>query len=354
MTQTKKPAALRKDAHIDLALTPETASAVDNSLDRLNFTHCALPEIDLDDIDCSTHFLDHHLSAPILIGAMTGGTPRAEAINAALARAAQDHKIGLAVGSQRAALELGQTARNLRDAAPDIPIIGNLGGVQLAQPGGLDLARAAVDDLQANAIAIHLNPLQEVMQPEGDRDWRGVTASIEALVKTEICPVIVKEVGAGISAKVAATLFDIGVAAVDVAGLGGTNWARIEARRRADDGDALAPFFDWGVPTLDCLTETCNACPGHTVIASGGVRHGLDAMRAYWLGADMVSVAGPVLKHLLADDKQPDDAALYGFIAHIKQQIAVTLFLTGARNLKDLRHKEARLDGAIIDRCLAR
>lgn len=352
MTQTGKPAALRKDAHIDLALSPDTVSAVDNGFDRLTFSHCALPEMDLDAVDSSTQFLGRRLSAPILIGAMTGGTTRAEAINAELAAMAQQHKIGFAVGSQRAGLELGHSARNLRDIAPDIPIIGNLGGVQLAQPGGLDLAKEAIEDLHADAIAIHLNPLQEVLQPEGERNWHGVTAAIKALVKTELCPVIVKEVGAGISADVAATLFDIGVAAVDVAGLGGTNWARIEARRREDKGASLGPFFDWGVPTLDCLIEVCGAHPDQLVIASGGVRHGLDAMRAYWLGADMVSLAGPVLKHLLAGDKQPDALALFDFIAQIKKQIEVTLFLTGAADLTTLRTKQARLDGRVLDRRL--
>ena len=348
MTQNGPPAASRKDAHIDLSIDPQTRSAVDNSMDRLSFTHCALPEIDLAEIDLTTSFLGKDLEAPILIGAMTGGTPRAEEINAALATTAQEYKIGLAVGSQRAALELGQSARNLRILAPDVPIIGNLGAVQLAMPGGVDLAKTAIDDLEADAIAIHLNPLQEAVQPEGEQDWRGVKASIAALVKANFCPVIVKEVGTGITASVAEELYNVGVAAVDVAGLGGTNWARIEAKRRVDDAEIFAPFFDWGVPTMDCLIEVCGAFPKRQIIASGGIRHGLDAMRAYWLGANMVSLAGPMLKHLLLEDASPNQNQLADFVAQTKQQMALTLFLTGAANLNAFRLKQARLDGKIL------
>ena len=344
----KIPAASRKDAHLDLALDPLTNSGSVNSFDRLNFDHCALPEMAFSAIDLGTDFLGKRLAAPIMIGAMTGGTPRAEAINRALATVAQDQKIAFAVGSQRAALELGQSAAYLRRIAPDIPIIGNLGGIQLAQSGGLDLAKAAIDDLQADAIAIHLNPLQEAVQPEGEHDWRGVRDAIAALVDTNMAPVIVKEVGAGISASLAADLFACGVTAVDVAGFGGTNWARIEAARRDDDITPFMPFLNWGMPTVDCLIAVTKACPDQLVIASGGLRHGLDAMRAYWLGAAMMSLAGPMLKQLLDDEKTPSPDALGQFIDQIKRQMALTLFLTGAPDLPSFRTKPARLDGMFV------
>jgi len=353
LTGQKTAAASRKDAHIDLALDPATKSASDNGFDRLRFDHCALPEITLSAIDLSVEFLSKPLAAPMMIGAMTGGTIRAEAINRALAAVAQDHKIAFAVGSQRAALELGKTASDLRIIAPDIPIIGNLGGIQLAQSGGVDLAKAAIDDLQADAIAIHLNPLQEAVQPEGEHDWRGVRDAIAALVKANMAPVIVKEVGAGISASLTSELFACGVAAVDIAGFGGTNWARIEAARRDDDITPFAPFLDWGIPTLDCLMAVTKSRPKilpheQLIIASGGLRHGLDAMRAYWLGADMTSLAGPMLKRLLDDDKTPSPNQLGQFAAQLKQQMALTLFLTGAANLAEFRRKPAFLDGQAL------
>jgi isopentenyl-diphosphate delta-isomerase len=333
LTDQKIAAASRKDAHIDLALDPATKSSGNNGFDRLRFDHCALPEIALSAIDLSVEFLGKPLAAPMMIGAMTGGTMRAEAINRALAAVAQDHKIAFAVGSQRAALELGKTASDLRAIAPDIPIIGNLGGIQLARSGGIDLAKAAIDDLRADAIAIHLNPLQEAVQPEGEHDWRGVRDAI--------------------SASIASDLFALGVAAVDVAGFGGTNWTRIEAARRDDDITPFAPFLDWGIPTLDCLmavtklrTETLRH--EQLIIASGGLRHGLDAMRAYWLGADMTSLAGPMLKRLLDDDKTPSPDQLGQFAAQLKQQMALTLFLTGAANLAAFRRKPAWLDGQAL------
>ena len=348
MTANAIKASSRKDAHIDLALDPETNSEGTNSFDRMRFTHCALPELNIAAIDLTTSFCGRRLSAPMMIGAMTGGTERAENINRALATVAQEQKIAFAVGSQRAALESGQTAAYLRDLAPDIPIIGNLGGIQLARPSGLDLAKAAIDDLQADAIAIHLNPLQEAVQPEGENDWRGVRDAIARLVRTDKVRVIVKEVGAGISVQVAKELFDCGVMAVDVAGFGGTNWARIEAARRDYDTSLFVPFLDWGIPTLECLLAMRESFPDQHIIASGGVRHGLDAMRAFWLGADMISLAGPLLAQLLKHDKTPSPDSLSNLVSQLQRQMALTLFLTGAPDLAAFRSKEALIDNKLI------
>ncbi|MGB1357494.1 MAG: alpha-hydroxy-acid oxidizing protein, partial [Candidatus Puniceispirillaceae bacterium] len=208
---------------------------------------------------------------------------------------------------------------------------------------GLDLARRAVDDLQADAIAIHLNPLQEVVQPEGERDWRHVLAAIEQAVVALPCRVIVKEVGAGIGVAVARRLFDVGVWAVDVAGLGGTNWTRIEAARR-EDPDLFAPFLDWGTPTVTCLHEISIAMPEKTLLASGGVRHGLDAAKAIWLGATAVSLAGPVLKALVGPENGPPDrVAASRTLADIKAQMALALFLTGAPDIPQFRGVGGRI-----------
>ena len=327
----------RKDAHIALALDPLAMAAIDAGFDNVHLDHCAIPECSLEDIDLGIEFLDRHLSAPLFIGAMTGGTARATSINRALAEVAETAGIGLAVGSQRASLEAGTSQADLRALAPSIPLIGNLGGIQLAQADGLDLARRAVDDLQADAIAIHLNPLQEAVQPEGERDWRHVLAAIEQAVVALPCRVIVKEVGAGIGVAVARRLFDVGVWAVDVAGLGGTNWTRIEAARREDSG-LFAPFLDWGTPTVTCLQEISTAMPEKTLLASGGVRHGLDAAKAIWLGATAVSLAGPVLKALVGPENgPPDPIAASQAIVDLRAQMALTLFLTGSKNLNDFR-----------------
>ena len=349
-TSSKPKTSDRKDAHLDLAMSSLAQAGVTNSMDRLRLTHCAMPECDLDAIDTSTQFLGYDLSSPLFIGAMTGGTKRADRINATLAETAQSCSVALAVGSQRAGLENGLSLGHLRKLAPDIPIIGNLGATQLAGDGGLDLAKAAIDDLQADALAIHLNPLQEAVQPEGDRDWHGVSLAIEQAVKDLSVPIIIKEVGAGINASLATRLFDMGVMAVDVAGLGGTNWARIEAARIADDEATLfAPFLDWGLPTLECLIDVCNHCPNHQVIASGGIRHGLDVAKALWVGASMVSMAGPMLKMLI--DMTSDETVtetlspetLSKALTGWQKQLALALFLTGSVDIASLRQADAEL-----------
>jgi len=333
----------RKDTHLDLARKPQSQSGVSHDLDRVRPEHNAMPECHLDEIDLGTRFLGHTLSMPLMIGAMTGGTDRADAINLVLAEAASDAGIALAVGSQRASLETGRDQAKLRKRAVNIPVIGNLGGVQLARPGGIDLARRAVDALEADAMAIHLNPLQEITQPEGDLDWRGVEEAIARLCQILPCPVFVKEVGAGLSASVAARLMAAGVRYVDVAGLGGTNWTRIEAQRRKGDKDIFAPFLDWGIPTLEALLDIRTSLPDMGLIASGGIRHGLDAARAIWLGADMVAAAGHFLT-LAEDDKAKlTPAKLHQGLADWRQQMRMALFLTGSVNIAAFRRAKGQI-----------
>ena len=250
----------RKDAHLVLAAAPLARSGRSAGFDRVQLDHCALPENDLASVNITKDWLGKAVSAPLFIGSMTGGTDHADAINAALAAVAERCGVGLALGSQRAALERGRGGAHLRSLAPSVPLVGNLGGVQLAADGGIDLAHRAVDDIEADALFIHLNPLQEAVQPEGETDWRGVLAAIETLVPRIGCPVIAKEVGAGISAAAARRLYDAGIHSVDVAGLGGTNWTRIEAARR-EDAALFEPFLDWGVPTVDALLSVRATCP---------------------------------------------------------------------------------------------
>ena len=342
-------AADRKNAHLDLARGLDAQSAHGNGFDRVVLNHNALPECDLDAIDLSCHFLGHRLTMPLMIGAMTGGTDRADAINLALATAAQKAGIALAVGSQRASIENQRDQHQLRKIAPDIPIIANLGGVQLARPDGLKMAQDAVDMLEADAIAIHLNPLQEAAQPEGDRNWR-VEDVIVKLVQSQTCPVIIKEVGAGITKDVAMRLDALGVRYIDVAGLGGTNWTRIETLRHQNgDNPLMTPFLDWGISTFDALIDLQFGLPesrlNTRLIASGGIRHGLDAAKGIWLGADMIAAAGHFLRAVEDDDGQISPDQIDQSIELWRQQMQLTLFLTGSENIQSFRS----VDGHILD-----
>lgn len=330
---------IRKDEHLDLVLAQAEArrSRGGAGFDRIALEHCALPEIDVDEVDLSCEFLGRRLAAPLLISAMTGGPARAEAINRHLAEAAEALRIAFAVGSQRVAIEGGGNGgieRQLRALAPSVPLLANLGGAQLAAGWGVDEARRALDMIEADALVIHLNPLQEALQPEGDRRWRGVLAGIEALAKGLPVPVVVKEVGAGISARVARRLVNAGVSVIDVAGYGGTNWAAVEAARSSDPvaRQVAEGFANWGLPTTVALEAVRKACPDATVVASGGIRDGIDVAKAIRLGADMVGQAGPNLVAAL----QSTDAVVET-IGGVIGQLRIACFCTGSADLAALR-----------------
>lgn len=336
--QTASALRSRKDDHLDLVLAGAgVTQGVRTGLDAVRFAHCALPELDFAAIDLGAFFLGKRLAAPFLISSMTGGPERAEAINRHLAEAAQELGIAFCVGSQRVALE-GAGDRGLgaalREAAPSAAILSNLGAAQIVGPTGEALARRAVEALEADALIVHLNPLQEALQPEGDTDWRGVLDAIGRLAAVLPVPVVVKEVGAGLSAAVAQRLWDAGVRHLDVAGVGGTSWAAIEAGRAQNAWQAAiaAPFRDWGVPTAQAIREVRAALPDAVLIGSGGIRDGLDAARAIRLGADIVGQAAGVL-----------DAALQGteeVVALFRVRVAqlrTACFVTGSADLAALR-----------------
>ncbi len=327
----------RKQDHIDIVLsTAPVISKVDAGFGRVRFAHCALPDLDLDAVDLSTRFLGHALRAPLLISSMTGGPRLAQAINAHLAEAAGHLGIALAVGSQRVALEQGGAYgidRTLRARAPHVPLFANLGGAQLVAAGGLEAARRAVEMIGADGLIIHLNPLQEAIQPGGDRDWRGVRAAIATLARDGGMPVLVKEVGFGIAPDLARALFDAGVAAVDVAGAGGTNWALVEGARAPGATAAVAAAFaDWGIPTADALVAARAACPQGVLIASGGIRDGVDAAKALRLGADLVGQAAGVLAAAV-----DSTAAVVAHFEVLLAQLRLACFCTGSRDLAALR-----------------
>ena len=327
----------RKDQHLDVILSGKARHGRDTGLDAVRFVHEALPDLDYGKIDLGTDFLGRRLKAPLLISAMTGGPSRAEAINARLAEAAQSLGIALAVGSQRAALAAdGPTPgldMSLRLKAPDTPILANIGAAQLTRGVGAEEARLLVDMVAADALVVHLNPLQEACQPEGDRDWWGVGAALEALVRAANFPVVVKETGAGISAATARRLAAMGVAALDVSGAGGSNWALVEGERAASDADKAhaAAFADWGIPTARAIAEARAACPRTLIIGSGGIRDGVDAARAIRLGADMVGQAAGVLQAATVSTE-----AVVEHFRTVIRQMRTVCFCTGSPNLTAL------------------
>ncbi|HVS12612.1 MAG TPA: type 2 isopentenyl-diphosphate Delta-isomerase [Thermoanaerobaculia bacterium] len=321
----------RKAEHIELALD-RRMQAPRPELDRLRFGHCALPEIDLDDVDLGCEFLGRRLAAPLLISCMTGGTGVAETINRRLAEAAERCGIALGVGSQRKALEDPETAKSfeVRRFAPSVPVVGNLGAVQLNYGYGLAECRRAVEMVDADALALHLNPLQEAIQPEGQTRFAGLLPKIGEVVAGLGAPVIVKEIGNGLSLEVGRRLRAVGVEIVDTAGSGGTSWARIEASR-ADDLELGELFADWGVPTATSIRELA-AIAGLTVIGSGGLRTGLDAAKAIALGAHLAGMAYPFLQ--AATDSTD---AVVARVERIVQELRIAMFCVGARTLDGLR-----------------
>ena len=332
------PIAARKDAHLAIGLCPELASSdATTGFEALRFEHCALPEIDMDEIDLGTGFLGRRLKAPFMISSITGGTDKAADVNTNLAIAAQQLGIAFAVGSQRIALEgqgTGGLDLSLREFAPDVPILANIGGAQLAAGYGLTEAWRAVEMIDADALIVHLNPLQEAVQPEGDRIWRGVLDGIAMLAKKLPCPVVVKEVGAGICGSVARKLVGVGVQLIDVAGAGGTSWAAAEAGRLEDPSlrETALLFADWGVPTARAILDVRLNCPAVQLIGSGGIRSGIDAGMAIRLGADIVGQAAA--PGLCATDSSE---AVIAHFEKLIRELRLTCFLTGSKNLAELR-----------------
>ncbi|HEV7415273.1 MAG TPA: type 2 isopentenyl-diphosphate Delta-isomerase [Tianweitania sediminis] len=327
----------RKDSHLDLVLAGAGVVSARTGFDDIRFVHCALPEIALADIDLSTRWLGYDLSAPLMISSMTGGAVRAEQINHNLAVAAQALGIPFAVGSQRVALEGGSNSglsQRLRDFLPSVPLLSNIGAAQLLGPQGFDQARRVVEAIGADALIVHLNPLQEALQPGGDTNWRGVLDAISRLSAGLQVPVVAKEVGAGLSPQVVRRLVEAGVQAVDVAGAGGTSWAAIEGHRGQTDRHrrVAQPFADWGIPTAEAVAQARAAAPHIFLIGSGGIRTGLDAAKAIRLGADLIGQAAYVLETALISP----EAVIEAFEITV-EQLRVACFCTGSQDLASLR-----------------
>ena len=331
------PTQARKADHLRICLEEEVQSPqVTTGLEHYRFSHCCLPELDWGDIDLRTRFLGHELGAPLLISSMTGGTEVAHRINQRLATVAQHYGFAMGVGSQRVGLENPDLMATfqVRSQAPDILLLANLGAVQLNYSYGLDHYRRAVDRLQANALILHLNPLQEAVQTKGDTNFAGLLGKIEQLCSALAIPVVVKEVGNGIAAPLVQRLMDGGVAAVDIAGAGGTSWARVESQRATDPIQRRLgqTFADWGIPTAEAVVAARQVAPTLPLIASGGLRNGLEAAKVIALGADLVGLALPFLQ--AASDSE---AALSLLADSLVAEIRTVLFCTGQAHLKGLR-----------------
>lgn len=333
MTETQD----RKADHLRICLDENVQfNQTTNGLENYRFDHSCLPELNRDEIDISTNFLGKNLGAPLLISSMTGGTELAGKINFQLAEIAQKYRIAMGVGSQRVAVENPEVAETfaVRSIAPDILLFANLGAVQLNYEYGLEQCLRVIDLLEADALILHLNPLQECVQTKGDINFRGLLAKIATLCEKLPVPVIAKEVGNGITAPMAQKLIDVGITAIDVAGAGGTSWAKVESERAQDAMQRRlgATFADWGIPTAECITSIRAIAPNVPLIASGGLRNGLEVAKAIALGADIAGLAWPFLQAAATSED-----ALHALTKALIAEITTVLFCTGNANLSDLK-----------------
>ena len=326
----------RKADHIKINLEQDVRSGLTTGLENYHFNHEALPELDLNRIDTSLSLFGRELNAPILISSMTGGTTEAEAINLRLAETAYVMRVAMGVGSQRAAIENSEQAKTfqVRRVAPDILLFANLGAVQLNYGYSNDHCRRAVDMIQADALILHLNPLQEAVQDAGDTNFAGLAKKIEKVCRKIEVPVIAKEVGWGISEKTAKLLADCGVSAIDVAGAGGTSWSQVEMHRAPDEftRQLAATFVGWGIPTADSILNVKKAVPDITIFASGGLKDGLDIAKCIALGATLGGMAGQFLKAAAVSTEKAVE-----MIKLTKRQIEVTMFAAGVGTLDGLK-----------------
>ncbi len=332
----------RKADHIRINVTEDVQFPnLTTGLERYRFVHQALPEIDLGEVSTAVTVFGRRLNSPLLVSSMTGGTEQAGFINRNLAEAAQAQRIAMGVGSQRAGIEhdeVRQTFR-VRDVAPNVLLFANLGAVQFNYGYTVDQCRRAVEMIDADALILHLNPLQEAVQPEGDGNWRGLLGKIADVCARLEKPVIVKEVGWGISAQTARRLIEAGVSAIDVAGAGGTSWSQVEMHRAPTERlrRLAGAFADWGIPTAESLVAAGRVRaelgrPEVHLFASGGIRSGQDVAKCAALGADLVGLAAPFLKAAMESAE-----AVVEEMELLTDEARIAMFCSGAENIEALR-----------------
>lgn len=327
----------RKADHIRINLEEDVSfNRLTTGLEKYFFMHQALPELDLDQIDTRTMIFGRQLTTPLLISSMTGGTERANMINRTLAQAAQEVGMAIGLGSQRAAIEDDELAQSyrIRKYAPDIPVFANVGAAQLNQNYGAEKLQIAIDMCEADAIYLHLNPLQEAVQPEGDRDWSSLLSKIEHLCNVLPVPVMAKEVGSGISKEMAQKLINAGISAIDVAGAGGTSWSQVEMYRAQNwrDRRIASTFRNWGIPTANSIQYCRQASADLPVFASGGIKNGIEIAKCIALGANLAGLAGEFLKAAVEGGVD----ATVELADTITEELKIAMFCAGAGDLDAL------------------
>jgi isopentenyl-diphosphate delta-isomerase len=342
--QTRK----RKANHIRISLSHNVqARKARTGFEDVHLVHRALPETDRQKIKLSTTVFGHRFSAPLIVGAMTGGTPEATKINATIAEAVEELGLGMGVGSQRAAIEdrrFEKTFNIARKRAPTAFLIANIGGVQLVHGYGLAEAKKAIEMIEADALAIHLNPLQEAVQPEGQTNFKGMLEKIGEIAKELEKPVIAKETGAGITTEEAKKLETVGVKGIDVSGAGGTSFAAVEHYRVKGRGNSFQrrlgdAFWDWGIPTAISIVEVSQTVT-IPVIASGGIRDGVSVAKALALGASLASLSQPALQVAVRGAKETRDA-----LSLLIDELRNTMFLVGADSVRSLQETPIVITG---------
>ncbi len=337
----------RKTDHLELAAKGDVGFRQKTTLfECVQLVHDALPELAMDQLDLTSCVFGKRLSAPLLIAGMTGGTERAGVINRALAKIAQDCGYAFGLGSQRPILRDPATAASyrVRDVAPDVLLLGNIGAVQASDLGTSGVA-SLVDVVAADALCVHLNPAMEVVQPEGDRSFVGCETTLERLAQSLSVPVIAKETGCGISARVARRLRARGIGHVDVSGAGGTSWVAVETQRSAEGDRGLGElFWDWGIPTAASVLAVA-ASSFETVFATGGMKNGLEAAKAIALGASVVGIARPVLQAYEAGGEEGARRYLHA----VELELKTAMLLVGAKNLKQLRQAPRIISGGLAE-----
>jgi isopentenyl-diphosphate Delta-isomerase len=336
----------RKQQHINVALTKDVSFRTKTAgFENWDFVHNALPEINYAEVDTSANFLGKKISVPFIISSMTGGYDEAEKINRKLAEICAEKKIGIGVGSQRQALEDKRYHRSfsiVRETASEIPVFGNIGAVEVAKLRDVSPILRLIELIRADGFAVHLNPLQELLQPEGEVNFRGVLAGIEMLAREISIPIIVKEIGAGISAETARRLMNAGVGIIDVAGAGGTSWAGVEILRsgkKKNQKRNSEMFWDWGIPTAEALRGVCGLkteVSSLKVISSGGISNGLDIAKSIAFGADYAASARPILKSVTAGGT----TAAVNLLNQWEWELKSAMFLTGSRSIAELQKKK--------------